>query len=332
MNTPLETFGLQSIPVPMPFQSNDVHMYLYDGGGPLTLFDAAFQTGGAWDALGRALAERGRTVRDIGRVILTHHHFDHTGLVGRLAAETGAELCGHPEIPAAAGLSYTYDEAHNAWMRELLHGLGVPEDLAEQIVGRRPIMKPFVHRVDRLDRPLADGELVDGFRVVHVPGHSPTDTLFVHEEKGFSITGDHILEHITPNPVLRRPPPGQPRARSLMQFEESLHRTRALELGWCFPGHGRPFNDHRSVVDRILSTHEKRSRRILAWLPNTGATPYEAALHLYPRMGLDLLFFCMAVTVGQLELLESQGLAVSSTENGVLHYSSVAAQEPSEGH
>ncbi len=375
MDAPTETFHLQPISVPMPFQSNDVYMYLYDGGETLTLFDAALPTDDAWDRLERALAERGRTVRDIGRIILTHHHFDHTGLAGRLAAETGAELCGHPEVAAAAALTYTYDEAHTAWMRGLLLGFGVPEDLVEQIVARRPLMKPFVHRVDRLDRALADGEMVDGFRVVHVPGHSPTDTLFVHEELGFSITGDHILEHVTPNPILRRPPVGQPRARSLVEFEASLRRTRALELGWCFPGHGKPFDDHRPVVDRILSTHEKRSQRLLAWLrcpppqsledtspgpadlppskgdletPSPGTaglppsktaplppskgdnsvTPYEAALHLYPRMGSDLLFFCMSATVGQLELLESQGLAVSSTKNGVLRYAPVTANEP----
>ena len=330
MNAPLQEFRLKPIPVAMPFQSGDVHMYLHDGGETLTLFDAAFPTDDAWDALQRALAEWGRTVRDIGRVILTHHHFDHTGLVGRLAAESGAELCAHPDLPLQAGLSYSYDEAHNAWMRELLGGLGVPEDLTEQMVERRPFIKPLVYRVDRLDRPLADGELVDGFRVCHVPGHSPTDTLFVHEAKGFSITGDHILEHITPNPIMRRPPPGQSRARSLVQFEESLRRSRAFELGWCFPGHGQPFSDHRTVVDRILATHEKRNRRILAWLPAMGATPYETALHLYPRMGIDILFFCMAVAVGQLELLESRGLLTSSTEDGVLRYFPVATPESEE--
>jgi len=327
MDAPIETFHVHPVVVPMPFQTNDVRIFLYDGNETVTLFDAALRTDDAWDLLQQALTEMGRTVRDIGRIILTHHHFDHTGLVGRLAEESGAELCGHPDIPAAAALTYTYDEAHTAWMREVMAGFAVPEDLIERLVERRPVMKPIVYRVDALDRPLADGELIDGFRVVHVPGHSPTDTLYVHEEKGFAITGDHILEHVTPNPILRRPPAGKPRAKSLVEFDASLRRTHALDLGWCFPAHGKPYPDHRPVVDRILSTHEKRNRRIMAWLPPSGASPYETALHLYPHMGVDLLFFCMSVAVGQLELLESQGQLTSSTEDGIVRYFPVAAHE-----
>ncbi len=328
MDAPFEEFRLQAIPVVMPFQSGEVNMYLYDGGQTLTLFDAAFPLDDSWDALQRALAAWGRSTGDIGRIILTHHHFDHTGLVGRVVAASGAEVCGHPEMPLQAGLAYTYDEAHNAWMRETLGGLGVPEDLVEQLVARRPIVKPLVYRVDRLDRALDDGALVDGFRVCHVPGHSATDTLFVHEAQGFSITGDHILERITPNPLLRRPPNGMKRGRSLVQFEESLRRCRALEMGWCFPGHGAPFADHHPVVDRILSTHEKRTGRLLASLPAAGATPYETARHLYPRMGIDMLFLCMSVAVGHSELLEAQGLLRSATEAGVLRYFPVAAENP----
>lgn len=320
MIPPAEVHLVQTITVASPFHFGPVNMHLYDGGETLTLFDAAFPTEEAWAALQAALAERGATVRDIGRVVLTHHHFDHTGLTGRVVAESGAEVCGHPEIPLWMGLSYSYDDAHHAWLSGLLTGLGAPPDLVAGMLERRGLQKPFIGRVDRLDRALSDGEVIDGFRVVHVPGHSPTDTLFVHEASGFSITGDHILERIVPNPLMRRPPPGGKPAKSLVQFEESLRRCRALELGYCYPGHGKPFADHHPVVDHILSRHEERNRCILAWLPATGATPYETARQLYPRMGVDMLFFCMSVALGQLELLESQGLLASREENGVPRY------------
>jgi glyoxylase-like metal-dependent hydrolase (beta-lactamase superfamily II) len=332
MNAPNEAFHLQAVPVATPFNFGDVNMYLYDGGEALTLFDAAFPTEASWQALQEALAARGATVRDIRRVVLTHHHFDHTGLAGRVVDESGAEVCGHPDTPLETGLSYNFDEEHSTWLAALLEGLGAPSDLVAGVVERRPMLKPLVHRVDRLDRPLPDGTLLDGFRVVHVPGHSPTDTLFVHEAGGFSVTGDHILEHITPNPIMRRPPPGQERVKSLVQYEESLRRCRALELGCCFPGHGKPFTDHRHIVDRILSRHEERNRRILAWLPLLGATSFETTRHLYPRMGADMLFFCMSVAVGQLELLEFQGLSTSSVEDGVLRYFPATAREPEKGH
>jgi glyoxylase-like metal-dependent hydrolase (beta-lactamase superfamily II) len=332
MDAPNEAFHLQTVPVATPFPFGAANMYLYDGGEALTLFDAAFPTEEAWSALLQALSARGATVRDLRRVVLTHHHFDHTGLVGRVVAESGAEVWGHPEIPLSARLAYSFDEEHSAWMAGLLKRLGTPPDLVAGMLERRPLQKPFVYRVDRVDRALPDGTVFDGFRVVHVPGHSPTDTLFVHESSGFSITGDHVLEHITPNPILRRPPSGGEGVKCLVQFEESLRRCRTLPLGRCFPGHGKPFEDHARVVDKIISRHEERNQRILAWLPGIGATPYETARHLYPRMGTDVLYFCMSVAVGQLELLESQGLLRSSVEEGVTRYFPVAAGEPEQGH
>ena len=269
MNAPFEAYGLLPITVPMPFFSGDVNMYLYDGGEALTLFDAAIPSEEAWQALRQALARRGATVRDIRRVVLTHHHLDHTGLVGRVVDESGAEICGHPEIPLQMALAYSFDDAYTAGMTPMLEGFGMPSGLVAGMLERRLFQQPFVCRVDRLDCTLEDGTLFDGFRVVHVPGHSPTDTLFVHETGGFSITGDHILEGTVPNPILRRPSPGQARGKSLVQFEESLRRSRTLELGWSFPGHGTPFSGHRPLVDRILSTHEKRNQRIQQHAPRS---------------------------------------------------------------
>ena len=326
MNAPTDAFHLHTVPIATPFSFGDANMYLYDGGEALTLFDGAFPTEEAWAALLQALAALGATARDIRRVVLTHHHFDHTGLVGRVVAESGAEVWGHPEIPLRTALAYSFDDAHNAWLAALLEGLGAPPDLVAGMLERRPLQMPFVHRVDRLDRALPDGTLFDGFRVVHVPGHSPTDTLFVQESAGFTITGDHVLEHITPNPLIRRPAPGEEGVKCLVQFEESLRRCRARDLGWCFPGHGKPFADHRAAVDRTLARHEERDRRIRAWLPGIGATPYETARHLYPRMGTDDLFLCISVAVGHLELLESQGLLVSSAEERGLRYFPAAAR------
>ena len=125
MNAPFEACHIQPLPVAMPFLLGEVNMYLYDGGGTLTLFDAAVPTEDAWQVLQQALAARGAAARDIRRVVLTHHHFDHTGLTGRVIDESGAELCGHPELPLQAGLSYTFDDAYNAWLAALLEVLGV---------------------------------------------------------------------------------------------------------------------------------------------------------------------------------------------------------------
>ncbi|HOQ90855.1 MAG TPA: MBL fold metallo-hydrolase, partial [Candidatus Hydrogenedentes bacterium] len=81
MITPLSSDWLIApIVLPTPFPVGDVNVYLYRGQDRLTLFDAGVKTDQAWDALVEQIRELGYEIRDIGRIVLTHHHFDHIGL------------------------------------------------------------------------------------------------------------------------------------------------------------------------------------------------------------------------------------------------------------
>ena len=48
------------------------------------------------------------------------------------------------------------------------------------------------------------------FQVLHRPGHSPTDTVFFDAEDGTLIAGDHLIGHISSNPLIALPPTGEP--------------------------------------------------------------------------------------------------------------------------
>lgn len=298
--------SITQIVIPTPFPVGDVNVFLYRGREALTLFDAAVRTEDAYRALVAGLAAHGVAVRDLERIILTHHHFDHIGLLQRLMAESGAQTCGHPDTLEELQLSYGYDDRHRTYHETLLAELGVPADQIDPFILSREHLRRYIG-VYTLDRLLPDGVTVDGFTVHHVPGHSPTDTIYMHSS-GMAVTGDHILENINPNPILRRPLPGRKRARSLVEFQLSLRRTRALNLTQCFPGHGAPFTGHHRVIDGILAQHERRNRRVLDSMPPEGVNAYELSRILYPSMTHQDLFFCLSVAVGQLELLASRGI------------------------
>ena len=61
--------------------------------------------------------------------------------------------------------------------------------------------------------PLADGALLPfagrAWRVHHRPGHSPSDTVFHDEASGELIGGDHLIKHISSNPLISRPLDGR---------------------------------------------------------------------------------------------------------------------------
>lgn len=48
---------------------------------------------------------------------------------------------------------------------------------------------------------LRDRRLEAGFR----PRHSPSDTVFDHRERRILVVGDHLLKHVSSNPLITGP-------------------------------------------------------------------------------------------------------------------------------
>ena len=107
-------------------------------------------------------------------------------------------------------------------------------------------------------------------RVLHRPGHSPSDTLLHDEERGLLLAGDHLIEHISSNPLISLPLPDGPTARSttspsrrrsgratLLMYMESMRATRAMEVDVVLSGHGKPITGPR----RRSSTRASRCTR-----------------------------------------------------------------------
>jgi glyoxylase-like metal-dependent hydrolase (beta-lactamase superfamily II) len=301
---------LSPISVPTPFLVGPVNCLLYRGEA-LTLFDTGPRTDDAWEALNAGLAAEGVTIRDLERVVLTHHHIDHCGLLARVVEVSGAETWAHPDVvmQSRLGDGEDGDGQRKVYYYALMSELGVPAEEAGQSMQLWDAFKDMIDPFE-IEHTLADGAELDGFMVAHVPGHSSTDTLFVHRN-GFSVVGDHILESMNPNPLLRRPNPGEERGRALVEFRASLRRARSLPLGTAYPGHGTPIADAVPVIDGLLAQHDKRNQRIMEAMPEEGITPYQLARVLYPQLEMPHLYLGLSVAAGQLEVLEEEGLLQS---------------------
>src|SRR3954467_10824527 len=83
--------GIHRLSIPTPFAVGRVNCWLIED-EPLTLVDCGPNSGLALDELETGLRERGHTIEDLERIMLTHQHFDHVGLLGVLARRSGAEV------------------------------------------------------------------------------------------------------------------------------------------------------------------------------------------------------------------------------------------------
>ena len=243
--------GIHVLPIPTPFLVGRVNCYLIED-DPLTLIDTGPNSGKSLDELELGLAGVGRRIEDLELVVITHQHMDHLGLVEIVARRSGAEVAAldllAPYLADFGKAAAADDEFAQAIMRR--HG--VPADLATVLGSVGAAFRAFGASAT-VTRPLHEGELLTlrdrGLRVLHRPGHSPTDTLFFDERRGILLGGDHLLAHISSNPLISRPPSPMPRVKRRVRASgrerSSLTSSRCARPAncrptWCSAATARP--------------------------------------------------------------------------------------------
>lgn len=163
-----------------------------------------------WPRLRGFAAERG-----IERVLLTHHHEDHSGNAGPMAEELDAEV-----LAPAASLALLRDGFRLRPYQRLIWG-----------TPRRLRARPVPERV----------ELAGGFtlRSIPTPGHAPDMTCYLEPDRGWLFAGDL---YITSRPRFSRA------GEELPVQIASLGRVLELEFDTVFCGHRGVVADGRRAI------------------------------------------------------------------------------------
>jgi glyoxylase-like metal-dependent hydrolase (beta-lactamase superfamily II) len=317
---PAAEAGIHRIAVPTPFAVGRVNVYLIED-EPLTLVDAGPNSGTSLDVLERGLAERGHRVEDLDRIVVTHQHIDHIGLVQILANRSGAEVVALDRlVPFLEGYrenAAADDDFATATM--LRHGMS--EDVARALASVSLAFRAWGAGA-KVTRSVRDGETLDfGARSLDVmfrPGHSATDTVFLDRERSIMIGGDHLLGAISSNPLISRPTGGGERRRALIEYIESLKLTRELEIGLVLPGHGEAIDDHRELIDRRLQLHSRRADKIHGLIAERPRTAHEIAQAMWGNIAVTQAFLTLSEVIGHTDILIAQG-RVGEEEDGAGH-------------
>jgi len=323
---PAAAAGIHRLAVPTPFAVGRVNCYLIED-EPLTLVDAGPNSGRALDELQRALATHGRTIEDLELVIVTHQHIDHIGLVEIVRAHSGAEVAA---IDAAVPFITDYSEraaADDEFAGQIMLRHGISPDVVQALQSVSRAFRAWGAKVT-VTRELHEGDTIemrDRTLEVHFrPGHSPSDTVFLDSERRQLIAADHLIKHISSNPLITRGPGDDPdpakRPQSLVMYLESLRQTREMDVDLVLPGHGDPIEDHRALIDERFRLHERRAEKIHGLVAERPRTGYEIAQALWGNIAVTQAYLTLSEVLGHTDLLLNAGRVREVEEDGVVRF------------
>jgi glyoxylase-like metal-dependent hydrolase (beta-lactamase superfamily II) len=315
-----------------------VNTYLIED-DPLTLVDTGPNSGKALDELEQALAAHGRSVEDLGLIVITHQHMDHLGLVEILARRSGAEVAALDRLAPVLPRYAEAMEAEDQFAGELMRLHGIPEDV---LVALQSVSRSFRAwgASAEVTRPLADGSALAlagrELRVLHRPGHSPSDTLLHDERHSLLLAGDHLIDHISSNPLISRPLPDDPagslehvtasahdRPHALLTYLESLRATQAMDVDVLLSGHGKPITDHAGLIESRFRLHARRAERIRRLVAARPRTAYEIGQELWGNIAVTQAYLSLSEVLGHVDLLLADGRAREVEEDGVVRIEAV---------
>ena len=180
--------------------------------GRTLLIDSGADAAGVDNVILPALKEQGLEPRDIDWLLATHTHGDHVGGHARLR-ELG--------VKAIA----IYEKSADKLRDPLKYNIAIRAVFPEHSAPPAKVLRGV-----EPDRLLADGEAVEGLRLIAAPGHDTDTVVWYDEDSGTLLTGDSIQGNGTATL-------GCALYMDLPAYEETLRKLAALPVRRVVAGH-----------------------------------------------------------------------------------------------
>ena len=302
--------------LPTPYPVGDSNAYFIDGPKP-TLVDTGLFWLEAMDAVAEQLNAHGKKIEDIQQILITHDHHDHAGAALQYSNFADAPIYVHKKSTVGKGRPSDSRDRIFAYMQRC----GLPEDILE-ILQKTYRVKELAAPIETRHRgieALEGNEIIEGndfpLKALPTPGHCPDHMCYFNEETGILFSGDMLLPHITPNPLLYFDPENEnQRIHSLENYIHSLHFLKSTSSQTGYPGHGDNIDDVPALIKQNLHFIDKRKTEFKNAMSENPQTPYDLALTVFGK--LDPLNMLLAVyeSVAYLDLfLNDQDVKIERT-------------------
>ncbi len=304
-----------SIPLPGYADLRTANVYAL-GNGPYTLVDTGPKFPGSFEFLKEEFNKVGFDMADIDRIVITHGHIDHFGLAAKFREAAGHHIdCYIQAEDKWRVVEETFHKA--AWTEEgdqYMVMAGLPREKIEKIKERLEAWKFLSDPVDDAI-PVEDGEIFEGdgyhLQLIHTPGHSPGSSCYYEKKNKILFSGDHIIGHITPNPLveIKREHLRDPDYKSLIKYFQSLDKLAGLDVDYVFPGHGGAVDDLKGIIASYHEHHRERCELVWKALKKEPRPLYHIIDEVFKHIPEDDIMLAISETFVHLEILLEEGRA-----------------------
>lgn len=228
--------------------------YVFKGKKRCLLIDTGFNRPECLASLKEGIAELNLDMNKTD-ILITHCHADHSGLVGKIAAENSRIFMNALDHQ----LTVDFIENGDLYWREIAE-FNIREGFPVEEMERSMQMNParnFAAEQPFDAIPLADNDVLRvgeaELLAIATPGHTPGHMCFYLEKEKIMLAGDHVLFDITPNITTWKNMPD-----SLEHYLRSLRKVRNYAVETPLAAHRESNGSWQGRIDELLLHHEQR--------------------------------------------------------------------------
>lgn len=297
-----------------------INFYIINDGESLSLIDAGIDHEGCWEFFKEALSEQGFKIEDIERIILTHHHGDHVGLLKRILQLKNMPIYAHPFAIQRLQMDANFFQKRYQFFDKLYAEMDCRQDAFPQLEKlKKTLIELEERKITANFVSLQEGDRISGLEVIATPGHSPDSISLYDDERKWLFTGDLLLKDMSTNAIIDLDQHGD-RLKSISDQRHSLQKCSEIKSDFVFPGHRSIIENHKQLVKQKLESMDRKAERIVGLLKDKSQTASSIAKQYYKSKYYSEFSLVMSEIIGYLDYLEQKQLVKKEMVHDVWFY------------
>ena len=297
-----------------------INCYVYQNGEDYTLIDAGIKNEEFEQFFYQKLKDYNIEINQITRIILTHFHNDHIGVVNQITNVYPTPVyASHIAIPRLK-CEDDYLQQKLTFYYALYEQYGVPEFAHERMAKMENTLhnKEHVMIYPQVIK-LGDGQEIGGLQVIAAPGHSPDSICLFDEEAGWLFAGDFLVANGMTSALIDHDHSGNI-TNPFSQYIDSIEKMNAYNVLTVFAGHKEIYENLNEVMEKSLSKIEYKLQKVISKISEGHHTAKQLGEAIYGDRFAKYFTFIISEIIGLTLLGEQRGLIVRELRNGEWYF------------